>query len=69
MFGEKQIPEKVLGLLLLERQGPTCEMSEGHPRTHGGQDGRWGRAGCGLRLSAVQEYRVSSEAWKVRKQG
>lgn len=37
VFGEKQIPESVLSLLLLDGQEPTCEVGAGHPSTHGGQ--------------------------------
>ena len=37
VFEEKQIPDPVLSLLLLDGQEPTCEMGAGHPSTHGGQ--------------------------------
>lgn len=45
MFGEKQILENVLDVILLNGQGPTWEMSEGHPpygRVEWSQAGRWG---------------------------
>lgn len=37
VFGEKQIPESVLNLLLLDGQEPPCEVGTNHPSTHGGQ--------------------------------